>query len=279
MGRHLRPLTAMNPPPPPATEEGQAVESTGSDTTASFSDRARSAMRTGRGNGPVFLADWLDMVFLHFEADPGSLQNVVPFPLDRYEGRTFVSLVAFTMHRFRPAIGGRLTAWLARPMATQRFLNLRTYVRGTHGPGIFFMHEWLDHPLAVRLGPSTFGLPYRRGRLSYQYHTNFVSGRVVAGAEGGFEGRPTGTATTAPAGSREAFLLERYTAYTAAGFRPLAFRVWHEPWRFRRLEPTSSSMETFLKALRQPWTTTLRFAGAQVSDGVRDVWMGRPMRA
>jgi len=236
-------------------------------------------MRTGWGNGPMFFGDWLDMVFLHFETDPDLLQEVVPFPLDLREGKTFVSLVAFTMHRFRPARGGRLTAWLTRPIATQRFLNLRTYVQGAHGPGIFFMHEWLDHPLAVRLGPPTFGLPYRRGRLAYQNHPNTVTGRVVAETDGTFEGAPSGPETTASRGSLDEFLLERYTAYTGSGFRPLAFRVWHEPWRFRRLILASSTMEPFLRNLRQPWTNCLRFSGANVSDGVRDVWMGRPMRA
>lgn len=271
-------------PLPHKTEDGPVEESTGSPatgsvTTGSESDRARAAMTAGRGNGPVFLADWIDMVFLHFEVDAARLGEVVPFPLDLHGDQAFVSLVAFTMRRFRPAFGGRPAAWLTAPIATQRFLNLRTYVRGPHGPGIFFMREWLDHPLAVRLGPPTFGLPYRKGRLTYQHHDLSVSGHIAAETVGRFEGRPAGTAATAPAGSREAFLLERYTAYTAAGFRPLAFRVWHEPWRFRPLELTSSSMETFLQALRQPWTTTLRFTGAQVSEGVLDVWMGRPRRA
>lgn len=236
-------------------------------------------MHAGPGDGPLFFGDWLDMVFLHFETDPDRLQEVVPFPLDRHEEKTFVSLVAFTMRRFRPAFGGRFAGWLTAPMATQRFLNLRTYVHGVHGPGIFFMHEWLDHPLAVRLGPPTFGLPYRRGRLSYQNHRNGVSGRIVAETEGTFEGAPSGLEATASRGSLEEFLLERYTAYTGAGFRPLAFRVWHEPWRFRCLDLATSTMEPFLRNLRQPWTNRLRFAGANVSEGVRDVWMGRPRRA
>lgn len=263
----------MNPgPATTATEEGRVVRST-------LSDEGREAMLRDRG-GTVFLADWAGLTFLHFEVDPDALQEVVPFPLDRFEGRTFVSLVAFTMRRFRPAFGGRLTSWMTAPLATQRFLNLRTYVRGAHGPGIFFMHEWLDHPLAVRLGPSTFGLPYRRGNLSYQNTPNAVSGTVFAeGAGGTFSGTPGREASAAPAGTRDEFLQERYLAYTAAGLCPLAFRVWHEPWRCRSLTLGTLTMAGFLESLKQPWTTSLRFAGAAWSGGVRDVWMGRPRRA
>jgi uncharacterized protein YqjF (DUF2071 family) len=263
----------MNPgPAATATEEGQAMSST-------LSNEAREAMLKSRGE-TVFLADWTGLTFLHFEADPDGLQEVVPFPLDRFEGRTFVSLVAFTMCRFRPAFGGRLSSWMTAPLATQRFLNLRTYVHGSHGPGIFFMHEWLDHPLAVRLGPSTFGLPYRRGNLSYQNTRNAVSGTVVAdGVSGTFSGTPGNEETTASPGGLDEFLQERYLAYTAAGGCPLAFRVWHEAWRCRSLTLGSLTMTGFLESLRQPWTTSLRFAGAAWSEGVRDVWMGRPRRA
>ena len=263
----------MNPgPATTATEEGRVARST-------LSDEAREAMLRQRG-GTVFLADWTGLTFLHFEVDPDRLQVVAPFPLDRFEGRAFVSLVAFTMRRFRPAFGGRLTSWMTAPLATQRFLNLRTYVRGPHGPGIFFMHEWLDHTLAVRLGPSTFGLPYRRGTLSYQNSPNTVSGTVAAeGVSGTFSGALGNEETTAPPGSREEFLQERYVAYTAAGIRPLAFRVWHEPWRCHSLTLRSLTMAGFLESLRLPWTTSLRFAGAAWSEGVRDVWMGRPLLA
>lgn len=259
------PLTAT-------TEEGQAVEST-------LSSSAKQAMESRRFER-CFVADWCGLTFLHFEVKAALLGEVVPFPLDLHEGRAFVSLVCFTMRRFRFARSGRFTSWLTAPLATQRFLNLRTYVRGPLGPGIFFMHEWLDHALAVRLGPSTFGLPYRRGRLSYQNDKVRVAGRIVAdGAEGFFSGVPGETEHVAASGSLEEFLQERYVAYTGAGLRPLAFRVWHEPWRCRRLDLRSFTMDSFLHHLGQPWTANAEFVGASHAADVIGVWMGRPHRA
>lgn len=238
-------------------------------------------MMEERGGEQLFIADWADAAFLHYEVDAGRLQEAVPFELDRFEGSAYVSLVAFTMRRMRLCRGGRATAWLTAPISEHRFLNLRTYVRGAAGPGIFFIREWVDHPLAVKLGRWTYGLPYRRSRLHYRTDKDRISREVgtPSGLAGKFSGSPEGPEFTAAPGSREAFFLERYTAYTSEGFRPLRFRVWHEPWRIRTLVPERNTMGEFLASLDMSWSGDVREVGAQFSEGVRDVWMGRPRLA
>src|SRR5438552_854311 len=84
---------------------------------------------------PLFRADWRDVLFVHYSIDPDLLAPHVPFELDLYQGRGWVSLVAFTQAGFRPAFGGRLGEWMMRPVATHGFLNLRTYVRGAGASG------------------------------------------------------------------------------------------------------------------------------------------------
>src|SRR5947208_3021713 len=84
---------------------------------------------------PIFRSDWLRSLFIHYEVEPAALQPQVPFELDLFGGRAYVSLVAFTMARLRPAIGGRMTAWAVSPIATHPFLNVRTYVRHAGEPG------------------------------------------------------------------------------------------------------------------------------------------------
>src|SRR5436190_5950155 len=61
-----------------------------------LSDIARQRMIECE-HGGVVRADWLDMVFLHFEVEPKALQEHTPFELDLFDGRAFVSLVAFVM--------------------------------------------------------------------------------------------------------------------------------------------------------------------------------------
>ena len=58
------------------------------------------------GERPLFLADWTDVLFVHFAVDPAVLQPHVPFDLDLFRGRAYVSLVAFTQRNLRPRVGG-----------------------------------------------------------------------------------------------------------------------------------------------------------------------------
>lgn len=227
---------------------------------------------------PLFLARWDRAVFIHYEADPAILQREVPFPLDLREGRAFVSLVAFTLLRMRPRLGGRLGEWLFQPIASHEFLNVRTYVRHTGEPGIFFLAEWLSNPLSVRLGPRTFGLPYRFGHLRYAHaHDDEILGTVTA-SEGRLGYRATIPAASfdpSEAESPTEFLLERYTAFTCQRERRRLFRVWHEPWPQTPIEIEVTADD--LLASTGKWWNSAEYVGAHYSPGV-EVRMGRPHR-
>src|SRR6185503_8008938 len=93
---------------------------------STLSDNARRRMLAVRGE-PMFFARWDRAVFIHYAADPATLQAQVPFELDLREDRAFVSLVAFTLSRMRPRLGGRIGEWFFKPIATHEFLNVRTY--------------------------------------------------------------------------------------------------------------------------------------------------------
>ncbi len=226
-----------------------------------------------------FVADWLDAVFIHYEVDPKALAEAIPFPLDTHEGKAYVSLVAFTMHGMRPKRGGRGTRWLTAPIATHQFLNLRTYVKHRGQYGIFFMKEWLNAPLAVRLGRFTFGLPYHRAEIVYEHGEDEVCGTVTAAGKAlQYGARPDGTPAPAEAGTRDAFLLERYTAFTNAGRRPKFFRVWHQPWKVQPLANLQIVRDDLIKNDDHPWSNTARLIGGHFTRGVEGVSMGRPHR-
>ncbi len=70
--------------------------------TGEISKAARKRMLSREGE-PLFLADWERAVFIHYEIDPEILQRAVPFQLHLRDGKAYVSLVAFTMRRMRPA--------------------------------------------------------------------------------------------------------------------------------------------------------------------------------
>ena len=243
-----------------------------------LSDAARRRMLAVQGE-PLFYARWDRAVFIHYEADPATLQAQVPFELDLRNGRAFVSIVAFTLSRMRPRFGGRIGEWLFKPIATHEFLNVRTYVRHRGETGIYFLAEWLSNPLSVRLGPRTFGLPYRFGRLAYDHAQNGRAIRGTVEAPQGclaYEGEVGGLEFNASeAGSLTEFVLERYTAFTQQRGRSRFFRVWHLPWGQAPAE-IEVSADTLL-ASTGAWWNAAECVGANYSPGA-EVWMGRPHR-
>ncbi|HJT81828.1 MAG TPA: DUF2071 domain-containing protein [Chthoniobacterales bacterium] len=239
------------------------------------SDAARQRLLS-HGGEPLFLANWDNAVFIHYQSDPETLQRYVPFTLDLFEGRAFVSVVAFTMRDMRPRFGGKLSAAFLKPIATHNFFNVRTYVRHNGEPAIFFMAEWLSNRLSVMLGPITFGLPYRFGKLSYANDGGDGEVRgTVAARQGAFRYRallPDEFKSCEP-GSLTEFLLERYTAFTTAGWRKQFFRVWHEPWQQCSIDVDVADDD--LLGATGGWWPTAKLVTANYSPGV-PVWMGRP---
>ena len=225
---------------------------------------------------PLFLARWDRAVFINYSADPAILHQQVPFELDLRDGQAFVSIVAFTLVRMRPRLGGKATEWILKPIATHEFLNVRTYVRHEGEPGIYFLAEWLSNRLSVLLGPHSFGLPYRFGHLSYE-HRESLAGSVTA-PEGQLRYKGKVDASEFEpclAGSLDEFMLERYTAFTQRGKRRQLFRIWHPPWL--QAAATCDCAETSLIASTGPWWDSAQFLSANYSPGV-EVWMGRPHR-
>ena len=232
-----------------------------------------------RRREPLFVADWERVLMIHFEVDPDALQREVPFPLDLWEGRAFVSLVAFTMRGMRPAFGGRMARAFFHLIGTHEFLNARTYVRHRGESGIYFLTEWLSNPLSVRLGPMTFGLPYKFARLNYvhPHEQSAIRGNATTKV-GRFayaaELEPRSHFAACAAGSPDEFLMERYTAFTARNDQRRFFRVWHEPWP--QVPVHARVIDKSLLTATWPWFAQARLMGANYSPGVRDVQMGWP---
>jgi uncharacterized protein YqjF (DUF2071 family) len=209
---------------------------------------------------PWFRAHWLDVTFLHYAIDPQILLPHVPFDLDLFDGKAWVSLVAFTQSDLRPAKGGALASWITAPVRTHSFLNLRTYVKAHGHRGIYFLAEWIPNLASFLVGPLLYGLPLRLApRKSKMFHVEHLPNDTPARDD-----RLTH------------FLLERYTAFTCRNGRGRMFHIAHHPWP---CEPQNVCI-TDDSAIRQaaPWFADARLMSAHSSPGVRDVEIGRPIR-
>lgn len=230
---------------------------------------------------PAFLGDWAEATFVHFAVEPRWLQPCVPFELDLYEGRAYVSLVAFTMRHMRPAwLDTPAGELLLRPIMPCRFLNVRTYVRAGGSEGIYFLGEWLSQWVNIPFGPLLYGLPYRAGRVQFardeQARTMEVDVRGSSGGRLAFHGESDAEAplATAVPGSLDAFLLERYLAFTKRRGKSLVFRVDHAPWP--KIAADISMEETSLLTSTGDWISHAHLAGGHFTPGAFGVAMGAP---
>jgi uncharacterized protein YqjF (DUF2071 family) len=269
--------------------EGRADEVCARRQSLSQTARARLLSLPGE---PLFIADWLRTLMIHYEVEPAALQQAVPFQLDLHADRAFLSAVAFTLNAMRPRIASRVTGWLLKPISTHHFLNVRTYVRVNGQTGIYFLAEWLSNPLSVALGPLAFGLPYRFARIEYHHKWKLISSNASAppcSLRGRIDDPKSAnafayTASVPPepqfrqcdSGSVTEWLMERYTAFTKYRSIRRFFRVWHQPWLQTPAEV--SIIEQSLLDRNWPLFRDARIVGANFSAALTDVWMGWPHR-
>lgn len=225
----------------------------------------------------LFVGDWESLGMVHLEVPKQILQRHIPFELDTFAHKAFVSLVFFTMRRMRLARGARILDWLFYPFREQRFLNVRTYVRHEGEPGIHFITEWISDPVCAHLGPLLYALPYRHGRHEFLNSEQTFTARVTDCATEtrlhcDFEFR--GALGPCDPGSRDGFFFERYVAFNAHAGRLKSFRVSHEPWQ--QLSAKPAILDDSLLRAHFRWFSEARVAGGNYSPGARDVLMSRP---
>jgi uncharacterized protein YqjF (DUF2071 family) len=225
------------------------------------------------------MADWGPLLFVHYEVDPTRLQAGVPFELDLYEGKAYVSAVAFLQENMRMAGWPGITRWLMRAMSNHPFLNLRTYVRVGPESGIYFLSEWIPNRLDCLLGPPMYGLPYRLARVRYEVSDGAWLASVTGG-DHAFTCRgtwcPIDAPMTAASGSLDEFLVERYTAYTSHSGVMRRFRIHHLPWPV--MEGQAEVLDDGLLRHGREWFDGARLTGAHYTSGVSNVWIGKPCR-
>jgi len=176
---------------------------------------------------------WRDGLFCHWPVDPAVVDETLPDRLSvaTHDGDAYLGVVAFVMDGIRPR---GVPYGLSFPE-----LNLRTYVEGPSGPGVYFYNLDADDRLGVAVARRLFALPYYRAEMSATRRDDgtvrFRSRRTHRGVPSArFDASygPAGEAFAAEPGSLAAFLLENYRFY-AHGNRLYRGEIAHEPWTLR----------------------------------------------
>ena len=185
---------------------------------------------------PFLTAEWRDLVMLNYEVAPEILADHVPAgtELDRWQGRTFVSVVGFRFLRTR-VVG------IGIPFHRDfEELNLRFYVRRKAQDGwrrgVVFVREVVPRRAVAWLAR----LLYNESYAAHPMRHTITASRVTYQWRSG--GRwhtlsldPTGAPEVPHEDSEEAFITEHYWGYARQrDGGTVEYRVEHPRWPVRR---------------------------------------------
>ena len=166
-------------------------------------------------DGPWLMTQtWNDLLFAHWPVDPSGLREHVPdaFPLDLFEGRSWVGVVPFVMTNVGPR-GVPSLPWVSEFPE----LNVRTYVRAGGKPGVFFFSLDAGSLAAVTAARALLNLPYYSASMEAQPWGDGISYKSVRSDTSGarFEAtyQPEGRVFAPHPGTLDYFLTERYCLY------------------------------------------------------------------
>ena len=233
--------------------------------------RRTGARLTGRPEHvwlPVMHQNWLEISFLHWPVDSAVLQSRLPpgLVIDTFEQSAWVGLTPFHLTGLRPP-GLPPIPWLSAFPE----MNLRTYVTGPAGPGIWFFSLDAASAPAVLGARLTYGLPYHWATMRIGVtgnRTHYTSTRKDARAAITVA---VGERITQP-GALILFLTERYRLYSRILGGLAMAAVEHEPWPLQQATLVSLE-ETVRRAAGLPDDTAPPLV--HYSPGVR-VRVGAP---
>lgn len=183
-----------------------------------------------------YYQEWNDALFLHFEVDQQILKKHVPEKLniDHFEGKYYVSIVAFKMQNIRP-----------RHLPSLEFIsdfyeiNVRTYIDNDHKKGVYFINIEAEKSLSAFIAKALSGLPYGKSKIKRKQtgYSNFNVQKQLD-LETDFEvlhhvSNKTGF---------DKWLTERYCLYLDNNERILRYDIHHKEWDLREIKLQSFNL-------------------------------------
>lgn len=191
-----------------------------------------------RRPGRFLTAEWNNLLLFNYAVDPSLLGRHVPAgtELDTWEGRTFVSLIAFEFNRTR-------VCGIAVPLHRSfEEVNLRFYVKRGTRRGVVFLRELVPRWAVAAVARAVFGENYRRTPMKHEVRrdesgieaeyawgaaSSCCSMQIIANGEGFLPAE----------GSLEQFITEHYWGYSVQrDGGALEYEVQHPQWPVHRAE-------------------------------------------
>lgn len=205
-----------------------------SDTLNSISHRPWM-LPSGRWS---YYQEWNDALFLHYLVPEKLLNPLIPkgLELDLFEGKAWVSVVAFRMENIRPRGLPAISL-----VSTFFEINVRTYVSKGKKSGVYFLNIEAQKALSAFISRQLSGLPYEKSRITSSGINNIrvfdsLNFSKDFSLEAHFEiGRKKYFKTTL-----DVWLTERYSLYLEQKGKLYRYEIHHAEWEIT---------EVFLKRL------------------------------
>lgn len=181
---------------------------------------------------------------MHWEVPLEILRECVPadMEIDTFEGRAYVSLVAFTMKKVRPKNLPSLSY-----ISDFHEINLRTYTINDNKKGVYFINIEAEKRLSAFISRTLSGLPYEKSAISLsdkRYVSRNAKKNFSLDAE--FEVREPLENKTA----LDKWLTERYCClYVDPDNTMYRYEMHHKEWEIKQVELRKLELQYKIGAL------------------------------
>lgn len=184
-----------------------------------------------------YYQEWNNALFIHWAVPADILQKYLPenLTLDTFDGKAYVSLVAFTMQKIRP-----------RQLPSIAFIsdfheiNLRTYIDIDNKKGVYFLSMEAEKSLSVWIAKSMSGLPYEKA-LMFRYEKSYTSKNAKRDFE--LDAALEIKETVAIKTDLDRWLTERYSLYLDEKNSLYRYEVHHKEWEIKHVEVKSLNLK------------------------------------
>lgn len=190
-----------------------------------------------------FYQEWNKAIFLHWEIEKEIVEKWIPsgVKIDTYNGKAWISLVAFTMENIRPRL---LPAF--SPISNFHEINLRTYVIKENKPGVYFLNIEAQKWFSAYISRKISGLPYQKSDIThdikekklfahfkkkgFNLEIDYKIGNLIADKN-----------------ALDVFLSERYCLYLDLNNEIIRYEIHHLPWQINELTCTKLKTNYFIE--------------------------------
>ncbi|WP_024769753.1 YqjF family protein [Aquimarina macrocephali] len=180
-----------------------------------------------------FYQEWNNTIFIHWQVELSELQKFVPkeLEIDLFEGKPWISLVAFTMEKIRPK---NLPAF--PPISNFDEINIRTYVKSNTKTGVYFLSIEGGTNLSCKIAKKISELPYRYSKIK-RSENQYLSTNPEFKDELDIQFSIGEEITDKSA--LDKWLTERYALFQDTEKSINEFEIHHLEWPIRKIEVTN----------------------------------------